>query len=330
MPDPKQQPFFPVSDPGASPFEEAAAWFARLRSERCSPDDRQAFESWRNQTPSHALAYEEVVSLWGDPALQEAANDAALSSAQWKTRTAVRPKMRMSQIAIAAMIAGLVVLIGFQLDLPIRWLSDHSTSTGEQRVVTLSDHSTVTLNAQSAIDETFDEETRRVRLRKGEAFFQVVHDTHKPFVVDNGAITARAVGTAFMVRQESDGIRLTVTEGVVELAPSWPAWPPLRLTAGQQVSVTAERADSIHAVDVNQSTAWLRGRLVVNNVRLGDVLDELRRYYPGTILIWNRAVNEVRVSGNYNLADPTAVLTALNETLPVRMTNISNRIVIFF
>ncbi|MBX3302872.1 MAG: FecR family protein [Nitrospira sp.] len=308
------------------------AWFARLRSERCSPDEQQAFESWRNQTPSHARAYEEVLALWDDPDLREAANEAALALPRSEPGAAVRfrPQIQVRQFMIAAMIAGLVVLTGLQLDLPVRLLSDHSTSTGEQRVVTLSDHSTVTLNAQSAIDEAFDDSTRRVRLLKGEAFFQVAHNELKPFVVDSGAITARAVGTAFVVRQESNGIRVTVTEGVVELAPLQPAWPSLRLTVGQQVSVTTERVSPVQGVDPSQATAWLRGRLVVDNVRFGDVIDELRRYYPGTILIWNSAMNEIRVSGNYNIADPAAMLIALNETLPVNMAKMSDRIVIFF
>lgn len=197
-------------------------------------------------------------------------------------------------------------------------------------MVQLSDRSRVTLNAQSAIDEAFDESTRRVRLLKGEAFFQVTHDQHKPFLVDGGGVAARAVGTAFVIRKESDGIRVTVAEGIVELAPLLPAWPAMRLTAGQQVSVATDKAGPVREVDVRQTTAWLKGRLVVEDARLGDVIEELRRYHPGMIYVWDRSLSEIRVSGSYNLADPTAVLLALTETLPVRMARVTDYIVVLF
>jgi transmembrane sensor len=322
----------PSSDSASSLSDQAVEWFARLRSEDCSAEERLAFHAWRNRTPSHHAAYEEVVALWNDPALRSAATEAAGASIPFESH---RPDGRrfpswFRRTAIAAMIAGLVVLTGLQLDLPVRFLADHSTSTGEQRMVQLSDRSRVTLNAQSAIDEAFDASTRRVRLLKGEAFFQVTHDQHKPFLVEGGAVIARAVGTAFVVRQESDGIRVTVAEGIVELAPLQPAWPAMRLTAGQQVSVATDRAGLVREVDVKQATAWLRGRLVVEDARLGDVIEGLRPYHPGMIHVWDRSLNEIRVNGSYNLADPMAVLLALTETLPVRMATVTDRIVVLF
>ncbi len=320
------------TDSASSLSDQAAGWFARLRSEDCSAEERLAFHSWRNRTPAHAAAYEEVVALWNDPALRSAATRAARGSIPFKPHRSDDRRFPswFRRTAIAAMIAGLVVLTSLQLGLPVRFLADHSTSTGEQRMVQLSDRSRVTLNAQSAIDEAFDESTRRVRLLKGEAFFQVTHDQHKPFLVDGGGVAARAVGTAFVIRKESDGIRVTVAEGIVELAPLLPAWPAMRLTAGQQVSVATDKAGPVREVDVRQTTAWLKGRLVVEDARLGDVIEELRRYHPGMIYVWDRSLSEIRVSGSYNLADPTAVLLALTETLPVRMARVTDYIVVLF
>lgn len=229
----------------------------------------------------------------------------------------------------AAAVAGLLMIAGL-LDLPLRLGSDYWTATGERQVVLLPDHSTVTLNTRSAIDADFDGTARRIHLLKGEAFFQVVPDEQKAFVVESRQITTRAVGTAFLVREGPDGIGVTVTEGVVELAPSEPGWTPLQLTVGQQVAVGSKGPGPVRNIDPSHATAWLRGRLVVDDVRLADVIEELRRYHPGTIQVWNRAVNDIRVSGSYNLADPTAVLTTLAQTLPIRMARFTDRVVILF
>jgi transmembrane sensor len=321
-----------VAGDESSLSDEAIAWFTRLRSEQCSTEERRAFESWRTQSPAHLIAFDEACALWNDPALGSAAAQRAHASGvvHGSGRTSPWSFRWLTRLAAAATVAGGLVTAGLQLDIPLHLTSGYRTSTGERQVVQLSDRSIVTLNTRSAISEEFDATSRRVHLLKGEAFFQVAHDAEKAFVVDSRHITMRAVGTEFLVREELDGIRVTVIEGTVELAPAQPGWTPIRLSVGQQVSVGAKGLGPVSEIDVASATAWLRGRLVVDNARLGEVLDELRRYHPGTIQVWNSAVNDIRVSGSYNLADPAGVLTTLVQTLPIRMARMTDRIVILF
>lgn len=316
----------------SSLLEEAIAWFVRLRSEQCSAEERRAFESWRTLSPAHAVAFDEACALWNDPALGLAAAQRAQTSGivQGSGRASTTSLRWLARLTAAAAVAGVLFTAGLQLDIPLRLTSDYRTSTGERQVVQLSDRSIVTLNTRSAISAEFDAVSRRVHLLKGEAFFQVAHDAEKEFVVESWHLTTRAVGTEFLVREELDGIRVTVIEGIVELAPAQPGWTPIRLSVGQQVSVGANGPGPVREIDVASASAWLRGRLVVDDARLGDVLDELRRYYPGTIQIWDSSVNDIRVSGSYNLTDPAGIFTTLAETLPIRMARITDRVVILF
>ncbi len=323
---------FPESDHSSSLTGEAIEWFARLRSEDCSAEERCLFESWRNRTPAHAAAYDEVTAFWNDPALHSAATQAAGTS---RSVASYDPNTRRSSSwlrwgAIAATLAGLMVLIGLALDLPLLLTSEFSTSPGERQVVQLSDGSIVTVNTRSAIRTAYDHQSRRVELLKGEAFFQVAPDSQKPFVVRSSEIATRAVGTAFLVRQEPAGVRVTVTEGVVELAPVHHGWAPVQITAGKQIVVSSGGPGPVRDVSVGRTTAWLRGRLVVEDARLADVIAELHRYHSGAIVVWDHSINEIRVSGSYNLADPTAVLLALTETLPIRMVRLTDHLVVLF
>lgn len=312
--------------------EAAAAWFVRLRSGRCSVEERQAFESWRTRHPAHAAAFEAMARLWEDSSLHAAAMQAGCDARPIPPgRRAARWHLPwMPRMAAAAAVTGLVAGAALLLDLPLRLVSDYRTAAGERHVVRLSDRSTVTLNTQSALGEAFDAKTRRVHLLKGEAFFQVAHDREKAFVVESRRITTRAVGTEFVVREEPDGIRVTVVGGVVELAPARPGWAPIQLAAGQQVAVGPHGPGLVRDVDLKLATAWLRGRLVVDGERLADVIAELGRYYPGTIQVWNRAAGEIRVSGSYSLDDPAGILASLVRTLPVRMVRVTDRAVILF
>jgi len=329
----------PDAHPDTPPFtsdeealaEQAIAWFARLRSEPVSLEDRQAFEAWRRQSPLHAQAYENICALWDDPALKTAAANAAHSSVPIQRKDVRRASRRwLTRFSVAAAIAGLVITASLQWDLPLRVAADHMTATGERRIVQLPDRSTVTLNTQSAIATDFGGPSRRIRLLRGEALFQVQSDRQRPFVVDNQNILTRAVGTEFVVREEPSGIRVTVVDGVVELAPNQRNWAPIQVTAGQQVTVDTNGPGMPHEIDAQAAIAWSRGRLIFDGARLADVVEELRRYHTGIIVLWNPAVGDLRVSGSYSLADPTGILTTLAQTLPIRMARLTDHVVVLF
>ena len=326
------------SENDSSPFgehsliDQAAAWFARLRSSQVSPEEREAFEMWRRECPAHQAAYEEVCELWDDRSLKAAARHAALDtvSIPGHIDDPDIPRPWLTRVALAVTVAGLAIAVTLQAELPLRFAADYRTATGDRRVVSLPDQSTVILNTRSAIAMDFSEDGRRIRLLRGEAFFQVQPDLTRHFVVENRKILSKAVGTAFIVREEPNGIRLTVTEGIVEVAPSQPGWHPVQVTAGQQIDIDQRGTGPRRHIDITTATAWLRDRLVVEDAPLGDVIDELCRYHPGTIVVWNDAIRTIRVSGSYNLADPSGAVTALVQSLPIRMASLTDRLIVLF
>src|SRR3546814_5104405 len=70
----------------------------------------------------------------------------------------------------------------------------------------ISDGSIATVNTASRIAVALEPERRHITLEEGEAWFQVAHDAHRPFVVDVGSVRIRAVGTAFSVRRNPEGV----------------------------------------------------------------------------------------------------------------------------
>jgi transmembrane sensor len=105
--------------------------------------------------------------------------------------------------------------------LPVRAVADsqfYSTDIGEQRPVALADGSTVLLNTDSRLQVEYDAERREVHLLQGEAYFEVAHDSDKPFLVFVGSNIVRAVGTSFTVHIKKLDIEVIVTEGAVEVS----------------------------------------------------------------------------------------------------------------
>jgi len=217
-----------------------------------------------------------------------------------------------------AMAACLMLMIslgtGWQ---PQRWIddlgADYVSAPGEIRTVTLADQSQVTLDADSAIAVDFSHGERRVQLRRGAGFFSVTH-TGDPFVVAAEKGESRVLGTQFEVRLQPGGAQVTVLSGRVGVTADRNAQQQI-LTAGQQVAYGQGSAEKLHAVDSEAQLAWRQGWLNYYKASLADVVEDLRRYYPGRIVVLNDELAARKVSGSFPSKDPQAVLSSLQGVM---------------
>ncbi len=314
-----------LSEEEAKIKKEAVAWVIRLQNGDISQEDRRAFETWQAQSPRHAFIYRKVYRVWESPELSAAAIVAARGG---PTRFEATPTRSLRWLALACLL--LIGILADHFDVITRWQSDYRTGTGERRTVELPDRSIATLNTHSAIALFFDDGVRRVRLLKGEVFFHIQQDADRPFIVESAETAIRAVGTAFVVRTDSGKDRITVLEGVVEVDSKSKAASPIAVMAGSQIQTEQGFLGRPQTVDVATASSWMRGRLAVQDVPFAQVLEELRRYYPGTIVLWNTEIGEMNITGTYNIDDPQAALALLLQTVPVSMTRLTDHLVILF
>lgn len=192
--------------------------------------------------------------------------------------------------------------------------SDAYTAIGETRRVELADGSVVTLNTDTALSYHVDAQRRDVKLYRGEAYFQVMRDPTRPFVVDSPAGSVRVLGTAFNVRLDNDRAHVSVVEGRVSVS-----------SAGEATVLTRSQSAWLHEGietgaerDADVITAWQRGRMVFYRTPLSDVMKELSRYRRGTIYIRGDALRALPVSGSFEVTHPEEGLRVVLSTLPVR------------
>jgi transmembrane sensor len=227
-------------------------------------------------------------------------------------------------LALAASIAALL------LPGPIvRWTADAATTTAEVRTIALPDGSTAMLGPESAIDIAFDDRHRLVRLLAGRAFFKVAHDTGRPFVVSTRQVETTVTGTEFDVRLAEAGVEVGVQQGEVRVEDSH-ALPPVQehLAAGDWVQVGDNGAILRLQRPPAQIAAWQQGQLVAIDRPVGDVVEELRAYYRGRIVLLDSALTAKRVTGVYDLANPAAGLRALATAHGAHVTALSDWILV--
>lgn len=308
--------------------QDAWLWLGRLQGQ---PGDKvqMAFEQWLAAAPEHVDAFVRMQSLWhlSRPAAQRLADEEAAALQQYLRPPSSKRPYWASALALAACLMLVVWGAGWQ---PLRWADDLGadvvSAPGQVRSVTLADGSTVVLGADSAIAVDYGAGGRHVQLRRGAAYFSVVPG-EVPFTVAAAGGEARVLGTRFEVRRLKGGAQVSVLQGRVAVR-GGPIDAPRVLTANQQLSVANGASGTLRSVDAEALAAWRDGRLSFYRAPLGDVLDELQRYFPGRIVLLNDALREQRVSGSFASQDPLAILDALQGVVGFEQHRVLGRLII--
>lgn len=322
--------------------DEAIEWFSKLHSGRATPEDLSRFEAWRGRSPLHAKAYSDVETFWtllDEPARRVFEQEEALptqttavparfaSSVSDSNPLAGRPVRRaLAGLALAAVLAVFLWLPGVLHF----WTSDYHTDWGERRDITLDDGSRISLNTHSALSVEFSPKQRVIKLLEGEGYFRVSHDPGRPFIVFTAHGAAVVTGTAFNVREQSDRMTVTVTEGRVRVYPQSADDQPVELTAGLQVSGDGRDIGPVLRVDTFQASAWREGLLVFTMQPLAAVVDELNRYFSGRIVIADPRIRARVVSGAFDLTRPRDIITAIESTLGLRSIDLYSALTLLY
>jgi len=157
---------------------------------------------------------------------------------------------------------------------------------GQKVTLKLADESTVELSGGSSIryPESFEGNSRAVTLLEGEAFFSVVHNTAKPFLVHTSGSSIRVLGTKFNVEnaRKADQLSVTLTQGSISFQTG--VGKSALLKPGQQLVFLKKQRmiSSVLSIDTNRVTSWTRGELWFDHTPLSGVLDKLERHYGVT------------------------------------------------
>lgn len=299
----------------------AVDWLLRLESIPGGSPQHQAFERWLRADPEHTSAWQRVNTLLSTPmaALQEAErrSPGQLKVASDSLRSLPSPSRRSALGGGLALLLGLTVAGVTNRITPLTGLlADQRTATGERRTLTLADGSRLSLNARTVVDILFDSLQRRVILREGAVQVDVAHDPARPFVIDCGDGTVRALGTRFMVRKDDAGSLASVQQHSVLLTNR--VGRQQTIEAGQVYAFTGQDIE-MQAPSWRSRIDWIEGRIDVRNEPLGQLIEALRPYRAGLLRVSPEAAR-LRVYGVFPLDDSERTLLSLAETLPVQVT----------
>jgi len=206
-------------------------------------------------------------------------------------------------------------------------------SYGKKSMVLLSDGTKVWLNAGSQLvyPAVFLKDTREVAL-VGEAFFDVVKNPQKPFIVKAADVSVQVLGTRFDISAypEDKVIQTVLEEGKINLKYSgdgiFKRDYVVEMVPNQMVEFDKiSREANSSTVNVSKFVSWKDGMLEFEKVNLYKALKQVERFYNIQILLEDQSIGSYKLSGKLDLKDePEKVLNVIKLTVPIDWQRKSN------
>ncbi len=256
----------------------------------------------------------------------------------------VKPFRRYRKIVWAGGIAASLIAIVFLFSTLIADNKENkahaqnavSTKRGSKSKVQLPDGTQVWLNADSRItyNENFQDNQREVELT-GEAFFDVVRDEKRPFIIHTFTIDVKVLGTAFNVRSYADetNTETSLIRGSVEITLiKSPDKKKIILKPNDKLIVNNNDATVVEPAGKQKPNApvmmlgkikyqeedssavemlWIKNKLVFDAEAMEDVVLRIERWYDVKVTIADEELKKVKFSATFEDEDLKTVMEAL-------------------
>ena len=247
--------------------------------------------------------------------------------------------------------------IASKLNKPVE-LSEIITKEGSKTSIVLPDGTKVWVNSGSKLtyDRDFGEKIREVTL-SGEAYFDVVHNAVKPFIIHTVKMDIKVLGTAFNVRCYPDEkktetslirgrIEVTLLERPKEKIYLKPndklilsndnnsAYSLVNKSAKTETVAGLLPMVSISHITYQQTdssvveTSWVENKLEFVGETFEDIAKKMERWYGVMITINDEKLKQTHLTGSFEHETVEQALIALQISVPFKYTNTQNNIVI--
>ncbi|MEJ7736804.1 MAG: FecR family protein [Chitinophagaceae bacterium] len=219
-----------------------------------------------------------------------------------------------------------------------------STRNGSKSKVDMPDGTQIWLNVGSRIeyDENYGKKNREITLT-GEAYFDVVHNEKKPFIIHTQKMNVKVLGTVFNVKAYP-GDKMTEVElikGRIEV--TFPGRPQEKLILKPSDKIAVVNSFIQRSPDIAEAkkitkkikpeivltalnyqatdstiieTAWVKNKFIFRSKKFDELSRDMERWSGVSILVRDSAMLEEEFTGTFNNESITGALDALKLSYP--------------
>ena len=301
-------------------------------------DEVSELKSWISESEENQRYFMEVQYLWNHAGVKNKP-DINIAFQRFKTRLQKEPssKSRKRLVRFYPVLRyAAILIITFALGGLTYYFINHQSNNnnksnlrqysicvpyGAKTRIELPDKSIVWLNAGSKLkfSKNYGQKNRDVQL-SGEGYFEVKHNAAKPFEVHTNHATITDLGTKFDVKAYSDDPDLSITllKGSVKLTTVYDPGQVFMLKPDQSAIINKERKNVIvKQIVTSNAVAWIKGKIVFDEVLFGNIVHQLERGYNVKIIIKDPELNNLRFYGDFknaqSIQDILNIMTANKE-----------------
>jgi len=305
---------------------------AKLFTGQCNTEEENFLSGWRKEKPQHEELFQELKHEWDEmhrtvsqPVIPDKKKVWMKINAEiLQKKKSIPVYTRKTLIRIASIAAGIALLFGISFtyfyNSPFNGLADSGQNStiivpsGQKSQLILADGTKVWLNAGSRLtySNLYNTKERIVEL-DGEAFFEVIKDEKREFIVKTGMVDITVLGTSFNVNAypEDSNISVSLLEGKVSVSSARDHRVLAYLEPNQGAVIS--RSDlicQVNSCDAETESIWRMNTLKFDGASAEEVSRKLERWYGVDITLEN-----TKPDNHYWFTIKTESLTELLESI---------------
>lgn len=222
---------------------------------------------------------------------------------------------------IAAIILPFVLILGAYLYFNTQKAKPFviAANLGEKASLILPEGTKANINSGSKIlyYSNYNEKNRFIEL-EGEAFFDVMHDLDKPFIVQCEDIQIKVLGTSFGIKayKNEEDISVVLNTGKIQLITPMEEIemkPNERITYNKTTQKT-----TLYEVNAEDYTDWRQNRLRFEDESLSVIMKTISRMHNIDIVFENAESQNKRFTGTIDNSNIESVLNTIKLTSSVQ------------
>jgi transmembrane sensor len=197
---------------------------------------------------------------------------------------------------------------------------------GEKIQILLADGTKVWLNTQTKLrfPSNFHMHTERKVFLSGEAYFEVVKNTEKPFRVQNDGQVVEVLGTQFNVSKYADEkvMKTTLIQGVVKINDKTIIKP-------NQQAISNEQTVIVKRINVSNYIDWIDGVFTFENENIIEVMRKVSRWYDLEVSFSSTDILKETFTGSFSRSSNIEnVIKVLKESSGLNFKKTENKIIV--
>ncbi len=311
-------------------FENIDALIAKFHAGETNPAEDGFIDKWRKESAENENYFEDSIRFLSKVSAFNGGQTVDVNAA-WEQlnrrisgETTIIPLTRGRTFLRVA--ASLLLLVS--LGLVINWFFNKPSASPlclkAGAAVTeeiLPDGSKVFMRKNSEISYLVNDEGQREVVLKGEAFFEVVHDEKKPFVVNVNEVMIKDIGTAFNVKDNLAGQSVEVLVESGEVLFFAENNPGLSLVKGEKAIYDKTTKQFARAqVNPSENTMAYKSKIFeFRETRLREVVSQLNEAYNCNIRLGSESIGDQHLSVVFNNENPELIISIIAETLDLEV-----------